>query len=61
MRKIIKKGTIVYMQGQYKCRLIADYGKLIAYIPLEGYARGQKGKIFTADTALFTTDYSHLN
>ena len=49
------------MQGQYKCRLIADYGKLIAYIPLEGYARGQKGKIFTADTALFTTDYSHLN
>ena len=51
--KLMKKGQIVYFQGVWKCKVIEDYGGIIFYIPLEGYAPCQKGQQFTANKDFF--------
>ena len=47
----LKPGSIVYIQAQWKCRVVEDNGKSITYIPLEGYS--EKGRELTAARDLF--------
>lgn len=50
----MKKGQIVYSQGEWKCKVVADYGETMSYIPLEGVPGDQKGHTFTAVKSLFS-------
>jgi len=50
----MKKGQIIYSQGEWKCKFLEDYGETISYLPLEGVPENEKGEIFTASKSLFS-------
>lgn len=50
-----KKNQIVYCQGEWKCKVVKDFGKGISYIALEGFEDGYKGTELHASKFLFTT------
>lgn len=54
--KRLKKGQIIYSQGEWKCKVVEDLGfPSIRYIPLEGYGpECDKGKEFSASRDLFS-------
>ncbi len=50
-----KAGDIVFCQGRWKCRVVAQQEDRLTYIALEGYSPQYRGVPLTADVALFTT------
>jgi hypothetical protein len=50
-----RKGKIVYIQGEYKARVVDDDGVTVSVVPLEGINPEYKGQEFTYTKDLLKT------
>lgn len=50
------KGQIVFFQGRWRCRVIADNGASVAYVALEGVPPGYADETLNAAKDLFSAN-----